>query len=431
MKKEQILSRLVPQILIFLMVCSGTAAGKIPSSLIIRMPENGHAIVVEKQTQTVQVYSQEQGRSVFKAACSTGEVGGPKEKAGDRKTPEGVYFLKDEYEDRYLTPVYGKKAFPSDYPNFLDRRQGKQGSAIWIHGTDKALKPMDSNGCIALENENILALTNYVKLDSTPLIIVEKIENTPNTAGLEKQVSMLLDQWLAAIESDSYHAYLSFYSPDYLPKISWWETWSRIRKAAAGTGQVIGLKRENTGIYSQGGTLVVLMDFYLSRGGKTVFLGKKQFFLEKADSGFLIVGDMFQKKAVPFQGEDAPLVAAALETIPLDHQDSDVKDTIERWLAAWSAKDMDQYARFYAEEFSSDGLGKKDWVKRKKQIAKRYEYISVTGKDFKLVKRTDGYEVSFFQDYKSSGFSAQGRKQLKLVNKGGLWKISQENWKGK
>ena len=159
---------------------------------IIRLPENENAILVEKQSQTLYVYSQEnKGLSVaFTAACSTGEIFGDKKKAGDKKTPEGVYFLIDEYEDRYLTPVYGKKAFPSDYPNFYDQRLGKDGSAIWIHGTDKALKPMDSNGCIALENDNILSLSDYIRLDSTPLIIVEKIvpADAATQADREKKV---------------------------------------------------------------------------------------------------------------------------------------------------------------------------------------------------------------------------------------------------
>ena len=147
---------------------------------IITLPENENAILVEKETQTLYVYSRENKKIdvAFSADCSTGEVFGAKKKAGDKKTPEGVYFLIDEYEDRYLTPVYGKKAFPSDYPNFLDLRLGKEGSAIWIHGTDKTLKPMDSNGCIALENDKILSLADYIQLDSTPLIIVEKIQKT-------------------------------------------------------------------------------------------------------------------------------------------------------------------------------------------------------------------------------------------------------------
>jgi len=149
----------------------------VPAS-IVKLPENENAIIVEKKSQTLFLYTYKAGDLFvqLKVPISTGEEYGIKLKAGDKKTPEGVYFLKDEYEDKYLTPIYGKKAFPTDYPNLIDKRVGKNGSAIWIHGTNKKLKPMDSNGCIALENSNILKLSDYVKLDSTPVIMVEEIQ---------------------------------------------------------------------------------------------------------------------------------------------------------------------------------------------------------------------------------------------------------------
>ena len=155
---------------VFMAGTNALAANALPASIII-LPENEKAILVEKETQMLYVYSKENGSLdlAFKAPCSTGEAFGPKKKAGDKKTPEGIYFLTDIYEDRYLTPIYGKRAFPSDYPNFIDLRQGKEGSAIWIHGTDKSLKPMDSNGCVAMENDHILSLSDHIQLNSTPM----------------------------------------------------------------------------------------------------------------------------------------------------------------------------------------------------------------------------------------------------------------------
>ncbi|MCG8617837.1 MAG: L,D-transpeptidase family protein [Desulfobacterales bacterium] len=405
----------------------------LPEALVL-LPEKEHAIIVEKKTQTLHVYSATADKIVrsFYVSCSTGEVAGPKSKAGDKKTPEGVYFLKDEYEDRYLTPIYGKKAFPSDYPNLLDLRQGKQGSAIWIHGTDKALKPMDSNGCVALENKNIMALAEYIRLDTTPLIIVEHIEKRSKAALDEKgrAISGFIDKWVDAMATGSYHHYLSFYAESYLPDISWWETWLGIRKNAVKKKQSFNIQTKNTGIYAHGNILVVIMDLYVGAGNDRRYLGKRQLFIRDG-SAPKIVGDLFQKRAKPYEAGDIPLVAAARELVS-DESDSEVVvETVQQWLAAWSAKDMAEYAAFYASDFYSEGMGKNAWVKRKKNLAKRYDYISVTGKDYKVIQRKDGYEVSFLQHYKSSGFSTQGRKRLKLVRKGGVWKIYRENWKGK
>ncbi len=125
------------------------------------------------------------------------------------------------------------------------------------------------------------------------------------------------------------------------------------------------------------------------------------------------------------------MIAGARKLFQGQSADVAVVKTVEQWLAAWSAKNMTRYADFYASNFECDGLGKKAWVKRKKKLAQKYDYISVTGKDYKVVPRRDGYEVSFVQNYRSSGFSTQGRKQLKLVEQDGEWKIFRENWKGR
>ena len=415
-------------------------AGQLPAALI-KLPENENAVIVEKKTQQLYIYSSQAGARnlVFQAPCSTGSVPGPKLKAGDKKTPEGIYFLKDSFEDRYLTAVYGKKAFTSDYPNFLDLRLGKQGSAIWIHGTDKPLIPMDSNGCVALENKNILALADYIHLDATPLIIMEEVDYTSinKLKHLREQIEGFLDAWGRALSGSDYHKYLSFYDASYLPDISWWEDWTRLRNQFVAKKQMVPrIIFENTGIYSQGGIVVVLADLKLAADasgerGQAVYLGKRQLFIRQAANGPVIIGDLFQKKAKELQCGQVPLVAGARVLFQDQFADEAVVKTVEQWLAAWSAKNMTRYAYFYAKNFVCDGLGKTAWVKRKKRLAQKYDYISVTGKDYKVVPRKDGYEVSFVQDYKSSGFSTQGKKHLKLVRQDGEWKIFRENWKGK
>ncbi|WP_242637491.1 L,D-transpeptidase [Desulfobacter hydrogenophilus] len=45
------------------------------------------------------------------------------------------------------------------------------------------MKPTDSNGCVALENKNIIALSDFIHLDATPLIIVEQIDSTSLVNG--------------------------------------------------------------------------------------------------------------------------------------------------------------------------------------------------------------------------------------------------------
>lgn len=408
--------------------------GTLPSA-IIKLPENENAIFIEKKTQTLFLYTSKANDLFvqFQAPCSTGEMSGVKQKAGDKKTPEGIYFLKDEYEDKYLSPIYGQKAFTTDYPNLIDKRAGKNGSAIWIHGTNKQLKPMDSNGCIALENSNVLKLADYIHLDATPVIVVEEIErvDTQKRAKQEQEIFLMLDQWLGAIETGSYHTYLSFYSDEYLPEINWWRKWIELRKDSVKLDTGLRVKRDKTGIYYHDHVFVILFDYFLTLKDEKVWLGKRKLFLENQNQEYKIIGDIFQSVSKEFQTTESPLIAAAATLVKPVLKKESVIETIDQWLTAWSTKDMDKYASFYAENFYSDGMNKETWVKRKQILAKKYGYINVSGKQFSVKQLKESCDVTFFQEYESSGLTTQGTKKLKLVNKGGLWKIYQESWKEK
>ena len=403
---------------------------------IIELPENENAIIVEKKTQTLFLYLfKSENLSIdFKVPCSTGEIKGIKQKAGDKKTPEGIYFLNDEYEDKYLSPIYGKKAFPTDYPNFLDKKFGKNGSAIWIHGTNKKLKPMDSNGCVALENSNILKLSNYINLDSTPVIMVDTITMVDKDK-LKKQkndINNMISQWGQSIETGSYHDFLSFYSSNYLPEIFWWTDWNSLRSRinSGNPDLALNVTVDKVGIYYHDQVFVTLFDCYLELNNKKIFIGKRKLFLEYQKDNYKIIGDVFQKTSIDFQNEKVPLIAAAQTFIVPDNRELILK-TIHQWLTAWSAKDMKQYSSFYANRFYSDGLNKAKWVGKKQKLAKKYDFINVSGEDFKIKLEKENCEVVFFQKYESSGFTTEGTKKLKFVNKGGLWKIYQESWKEK
>lgn len=411
------------------------AQDQLSISSIIQLPDNENAILVEKKNQTLFLYTLNGSdlSALLQFPCSTGAVNGVKQKGGDKKTPEGIYFLNEEYEDKYLSPIYGKKAFSLDYPNFIDHRKGKNGSAIWIHGTNKKLEPFDSNGCIALENSSIIKLSDYIHLNSTPVIVVEEIDKVNRSILIKEKedILFLLAQWLKAIEKGNHSDYLSFYSSEYSPDTDWWEQWLEIRKSANEPDSRLRVERDRTGIYYHDHVFVVLFDYIMFFENKKILLGKRKLFLENQSSGYKIIGDNFQSIPKDFHTMESPLVGAAEMLVKTDLTEESVLENINQWLAAWSAKDMDKYASFYAPDFYSNGMNKKSWVLRKQMLAKKYDFITVTGKDFKVKLKKDRCEVTFFQKYESDTLVDQGIKKLKLFNIGGLWKIYQESWKEK
>ena len=172
-----------------------TLSQRVPDVLVFLYPEKGneYAIVVEKDNQRLFLYGLKSAyRKIYDMKCSTGEVHGTKTRAGDKKTPEGVYFFTKEHKKRDLSPIYGSKAFPIDYPNLLDRIAGHGGNAIWMHGTNKPIEARDSNGCIVLENDDIDKLAKYITLNRTPVIIVDKLTYAPADSVIKEKKYRLI-----------------------------------------------------------------------------------------------------------------------------------------------------------------------------------------------------------------------------------------------
>jgi murein L,D-transpeptidase YafK len=155
----------------FAMVLSGIRSGSAAASPDSGVPgylvgfqdgaDEEYAVIIEKKSQQLFLYGFQDGefREILRFPCSTGKIPGRKTLSGDSKTPEGVYFFIKEHLDKDLSPIYGAKAFPIDYPNLMDRRKGRGGNSIWLHGTNKPLKKRDSNGCIVLEDADLLKIS--------------------------------------------------------------------------------------------------------------------------------------------------------------------------------------------------------------------------------------------------------------------------------
>ncbi len=283
----------------------------IPSSLIKPPREGASAILVEKDSQTLWVYRTKNGQytKVIQALCSTGEVDGPKMVEGDKKTPEGIYFIKQIYEDRFLTPIYGKRAFTTDYPNLFDKKIGKTGSAIWIHGTNKRLKPMDSNGCIAMNNDDVIKLDPYIVIDETPVIIMKRLDYTSIETTMTQRLDILnfLFKWIESLNKGSYLDYLFHYDSEYMPDVRWWTQWVDIRSRTAVSTNPVKAQFEYVGIYKHTDHFVVIMNFQVSSRYRTISVGSRKLFISNRnsrnsssyiDNSYKIIGDVFQNIGV-------------------------------------------------------------------------------------------------------------------------------------
>jgi murein L,D-transpeptidase YafK len=171
---------------------------------------------------------------------SIGENGVRKERAWDRRTPLGIYFANEQLDTTRMHEKYGATAFSLDYPNTWDQVRARSGDGIWIHGVDRrggVRPPLDTDGCIALPNADLLELESHLRLLVTPVIITEHLQ-TSSVAKIKatrELLSAALKNWARSFRDGDWHTYLALYAADFeyrsLDKTEW--SAYRVKSAAA------------------------------------------------------------------------------------------------------------------------------------------------------------------------------------------------------
>jgi len=389
-----------------------------------------YAVVVEKRIQKLTVLLiNEDLQTVKEFPCATGRNKGDKHKEGDGKTPSGIYFVIGEFLDKDLAPIYGSRAFPLDYPNGLDQKNKKNGSAIWLHGTNKKLTANQTNGCVALKNQDIDTLKSYIQFNRTPIIIVEELgeitilKDFPTNSSLNK----ILSERQQSLLSGSYHDLLSLYHPDYLPPIAWWSKWQRQRESIV-LSQKIKLEQRDLFYISSPNQSLVLFDQFLSGKTKKIQMGTTKLFFADYDGNRRILSEEIRLSdgewKLPIEN---PVIAAGKHLLTPVTKLEEANILVNNWLKAWSKKDIKKYASYYSSEFKSQkGLSLNQWVTYKKRLNSKYKYITVTKQNLTIREKDDRLYVSFIQKYKNNQFKSSARKTLILKTENGDWKIIRE-----
>lgn len=155
---------------------SAPAAGHLPAGLLTLSRHSRHVIAVDAAQSRLYLLEREGSgwRTVVDHPVSLGKAGVDKFREGDARTPLGVYQITSRLGRPALDPFYGDGALTLDYPNALDRHQGRTGSRIWIHGSprDDVLRPArDTDGCVVLPNAALRDLMARVANHTTPVLI--------------------------------------------------------------------------------------------------------------------------------------------------------------------------------------------------------------------------------------------------------------------
>lgn len=363
-------------------------------------------IVVEKKSQKLMLF--EQGNSlnlIHTFTCATVENRGTKKISGDAKTPEGVYFITEVFQDSEIT-VFGSRAFHLDYPNVFDEYNGNNGDGIFIHGTNKTLIPYSTNGCITLNNDDLDKLAPYLTVQTIPVIIVETLEEE----FYRKNFSISYGDSVFTSLLDALDLSMEDIKPEQIEKLQFFKigsqahAWIRYGEYDANAMQYRYDKR-------------IFLKPSLTRNWRTLFSTHKQNRVPLLLANYPVKDRKNTGKKPKIPVKPQPLIVA---------QGGKVLDFVEKWRKSWSEKDIETYMDCYSNTFKSGGLGKKGWREKKTYLNRKYQFIEVTIDNIVVEKTQKKANISFFQTYQSDLYKTSGTKTLQLVLEGGKWFIEKE-----
>jgi len=239
-------------------------AGMVPRYLVQMQPEQRHALVVDTARSTLYVFENHGGeaRYVTDYYVTIGKNGIDKFKEGDKKTPLGVYHVTGHIPRQKLNATYGDKAselygtgaLPINYPNEWDRRQGRAGHGIWLHGVPfdtYSRPPRASDGCVALNNEDFEAVVKYAQVGVTPVIIAQGVDwaSADAARNLRQELARSVEAWRQDWESLDTARYLTHYATDFSAGQADLAQWSEQKHKVNSAKTWIKLKLDRVSVF--------------------------------------------------------------------------------------------------------------------------------------------------------------------------------------
>jgi len=262
-----------------------------------------YLLICEKDTKILYIFRFVDGKFslVKQYPCIIGANNHAKRLEGDFATPEGVYFFLRFAHGKTLAEKYGYGAFVLNYPNFLDRKERKEGGGIWLHGHSAGkivgADIPDTKGCIVVSNDALKEMSGFLKPNGTPIAIVNKLQFTKIDSQKEsaKELRNFLSSWRQSWESINTKKYLSFYSSAFVNSEGMnYNAFKQHKERTNKSKKFIRVKIENVAIlmppeHSGNVAIARFQQRYTSNNFKSD--SKKIFYLKKGQAGWQIIGE--------------------------------------------------------------------------------------------------------------------------------------------
>ncbi len=278
--------------------------GMWPEYVIQLSADQRHVIVVDASLSRLHVFANKgnQLQLVGDSYVSVGKRGMLKVKEGDQRSPVGLYFVTSRLDPSGLSDFYGSAALPINYPNEWDRRLGRTGHGIWLHGVPSDTynrAPLISDGCLALPNRDMALLSKMVDTGTTPVIIADRV-NWVSAQEISRQREVFLarlEQWRRDWESRDDKRYARHYAKTFRSGKMNYQSWIRHKRRVAKQKSFIKVRLDDISVFQYPGEsdlmAVTFQQDYRSSNFNTS-ARKRQYWRKEADGVWRIV---YEKKA--------------------------------------------------------------------------------------------------------------------------------------
>jgi murein L,D-transpeptidase YafK len=239
----------------------GAPLEHLPRQVMQLAPNQRHALLVDTSRSRLYVFSNENGEPKYLADyyVTIGKNGAEKLKEGDQRTPVGVYNVVSEVPKATLTDFYGSGAFPINYPNEWDQRQGRNGHGIWLHGTPSdtyARAPRASNGCVVLTNPDFVELSKFVDVGNTPVVISAELTWLDAKQWHKEREELLaaIETWREDWASLNTDRYLAHYGESFTSDGRNRTAWAAQKRAVNEGKRFIKVELDNVAVFNYPGT---------------------------------------------------------------------------------------------------------------------------------------------------------------------------------
>jgi len=196
--------------------------------------------------------------------------------------------------------LYGEMAFAMNFPNSIDHLEGKNGGGIWLHGTDESFEETSNNdtrGCVVVTNNDIKTLSSYIRIKSTPIVIVDTLNfiTKHELESRRKELLKTVENWKNAWEEERIDDYIQYYANSFTSQGKNLSQFKKYKSNVFSLYKVLNIKLDNFSVFRHNnGYVIQFFQDYSASNMSAV--GYKTLYITQIDNSWKIIGEKLIKK---------------------------------------------------------------------------------------------------------------------------------------